>query len=49
MGAKERVKRSVKAVDRSKEGGRELREFGEGVLINLDGFVKYRKGLERRG
>ncbi|KAG9027760.1 hypothetical protein FRB95_007419 [Tulasnella sp. JGI-2019a] len=48
VAVKDRVKRAVKAIDRTKEGGRELREFGEGVLVNLDGFVKYRQGLERK-
>ncbi|KAG8879415.1 hypothetical protein FRB97_001642 [Tulasnella sp. 331] len=48
VAVKDRVKRALKAIDRTKEGGRELREFGEGVLVNLDGFVKYRRRLEKK-
>lgn len=39
------VKKAVKAIDRRKEGGRDLRRRGEEVLENLVAFVQYRKDL----
>lgn len=39
------VKKAVKAIDRRKEGGRELRRRGEEVRDNLVAFVEYRRGL----
>ncbi|KAF9024118.1 hypothetical protein BDZ89DRAFT_1069368 [Hymenopellis radicata] len=40
------VKKMVKAIDRRKPGGRELRVRGEEVRDNLVAFVKYRKNLK---
>lgn len=42
----EGVRRAVKAVDKRKEGGKELRRRGDEVLENLVAFVKYRRGLK---
>ncbi|KAJ7119418.1 ARM repeat-containing protein [Mycena epipterygia] len=39
------VKKAVRAIDRRKEGGRELRRRGEEVRDNLVAFVEYRRGL----
>lgn len=39
------IKTAVKAVDRRKEGGKELRRRGEEVYENLGDFVQYRKDL----
>ncbi|KAJ6602568.1 armadillo-type protein [Mycena vulgaris] len=39
------VKKAVRAIDRRKEGGRELRRRGEEVRDNLQAFVEYRRGL----
>ncbi|KAJ6589162.1 armadillo-type protein [Mycena capillaripes] len=39
------VKKAVRAIDRRKEGGRELRRRGEEVRDNLVAFIEYRKGL----
>lgn len=39
------VKKAVKAIDRRKEGGKELRRRGDEVVENLVAFVKYRKDL----
>jgi hypothetical protein len=39
------VKAAVKAIDRRKEGGRELRRRGDETLQNLGDFVKYRRDL----
>ncbi|KAJ7743939.1 armadillo-type protein [Mycena maculata] len=39
------VKKAVRAIDRRKEGGRELRRRGEEVRDNLAAFVEYRRGL----
>lgn len=39
------VKAAVKAIDRRKEGGKELRRRGEEVYENLRDFVQYRKDL----
>ena len=39
------VKKAVKAIDRKKEGGRELRRRGEEVYENLVAFIQYRKEL----
>ncbi|KAF8971665.1 armadillo-type protein [Flammula alnicola] len=41
----ESVKASVKAIDRRKEGGKELRRRGDEVRENLGDFVQYRKDL----
>ncbi|KAJ7902614.1 armadillo-type protein [Mycena olivaceomarginata] len=41
----EGVKKAVRAIDRRKEGGRELRRRGEEVRDNLVAFVEYRRGL----
>ena len=41
----EGVKRAVRAIDRRKEGGKELRRRGEETLGNLVAFVQYRKDL----
>ena len=38
-------KKAVKAIDRRKEGGRDLRKRGEEVRDNLADFIEYRKGL----
>ncbi|KAF7972187.1 hypothetical protein HWV62_18774 [Athelia sp. TMB] len=38
-------KKAVKAIDRRKEGGRDLRKRGEEVRDNLIDFIGYRKGL----
>ncbi|KAF8204010.1 armadillo-type protein [Pholiota molesta] len=39
------LKTAVKAIDRRKEGGKELRRRGEEVYENLRDFVQYRKDL----
>jgi hypothetical protein len=39
------VKKAVKAIDRRKEGGKELRRRGDEVRENLEGFIEYRRGL----
>jgi hypothetical protein len=39
------LKTAVKAIDRRKEGGKELRRRGEEVCENLRDFVQYRKDL----
>ncbi|KAJ7076033.1 armadillo-type protein [Mycena belliarum] len=39
------VKKAVRAIDRKREGGRELRRRGEEVRDNLVAFVEYRRGL----
>jgi len=39
------IKTAVKAIDRRKEGGKELRRRGEEVYENLGDFVQYRKDL----
>lgn len=39
------LKRAVKAIDRRKPGGRELRQRGELVLENLVAFIQYRRDL----
>ncbi|KAI0066499.1 ARM repeat-containing protein [Artomyces pyxidatus] len=44
-GAVEGVRKAVKAIDRKKEGGRELRRRGEEVRDNLVEFIKYRRQL----
>lgn len=44
-GAVEDVRRAVKGIDRKKEGGRELRRYGEEVRDNLVAFVRYRRAL----
>jgi hypothetical protein len=45
-GAVEGVRRVVKAIDRKKKGGRELRRRGEEVRDNLVAFIRYRKSLK---
>lgn len=44
--AKDRVKRAGRAIDRKKEGGRELKEFADEVFANVKGFVQYRRRLK---
>ncbi|KAJ7725965.1 armadillo-type protein [Mycena metata] len=44
-GSVDGVKKAVKAIDRRKEGGRELRRRGEEVRDNLVAFLEYRRGL----
>ena len=39
------VKKAVKAIDRRKEGGKELRRRGDEVRENLVDFIQYRKDL----
>jgi hypothetical protein len=39
------VKRAVKAIDRRKEGGKELRRRGDEVKENLVDFIQYRRDL----
>ncbi|KAF9486484.1 ARM repeat-containing protein [Pholiota conissans] len=39
------IKTAVKAIDRRKEGGKELRRRGEEVYENLRDFIQYRKDL----
>lgn len=39
------VKKAVKAIDRRKEGGRELRRRGDEVKENLVDFIQYRRDL----
>lgn len=41
----EGVKKAVKAIDRRKEGGKDLRRRGEEVRDNLLAFIQYRKEL----
>lgn len=43
--SQEGLKRAVKAIDRRKEGGKELRRRGEEVKENLAAFIQYRKDL----
>jgi hypothetical protein len=40
------VKKTVRGIDKRKEGGKELKEFGEELAVNLGAFIKYRKGLK---
>jgi hypothetical protein len=40
------VKKVVKAIDKRKPGGRELRARGEDVLENLVAFIQYRRDLQ---
>jgi hypothetical protein len=40
------VKKAVKAIDRRKEGGQDLRKRGDLVRENLVEFIKYRKSLK---
>jgi len=42
----EGIKRVVRAIDRRKEGGKELRRRGDEVRENLAAFIQYRKGLD---
>jgi hypothetical protein len=44
-GAVEDVRRTVRGIDRKKEGGRELKRHGEEVRDNLIAFVRYRRAL----
>jgi hypothetical protein len=39
------IKIAVKAIDKRKEGGKDLRRRGEEVLENLQAFIEYRKDL----
>lgn len=39
------IKKAVKAIDRRKEGGKELRRRGDEVRENLVDFIQYRKDL----
>jgi|ERR1700722_1139270 len=39
------MRKAVKAIDRRKEGGNELRRRGDDVLENLVAFIQYRKDL----
>lgn len=39
------IQKAVKAIDRRKEGGRELRRRGEEVKENLVAFLEYRRDL----
>ncbi|KIO27936.1 hypothetical protein M407DRAFT_22843, partial [Tulasnella calospora MUT 4182] len=45
-GAKDRVKRAGRAIDKKKEGGRELKDFADEVYANVKGFVQYRRRLK---
>ncbi|KAG8914469.1 hypothetical protein FRC01_004043 [Tulasnella sp. 417] len=45
-GAKDRVKRAGRAIDKRKEGGRELKDFADEVYANVKGFVQYRRRLK---
>lgn len=40
------VKKAVKAIDRRKEGGQDLRKRGDLVRENLVEFIKYRRSLK---
>lgn len=40
------LRKAIKAVDRKREGGKELRTRGEETLENMRDFVKYRKKLK---
>lgn len=40
------VKKSVRAIDRRKEGGKELRRRGEEMRDNLVAFIQYRRDLK---
>lgn len=42
----ENVKKVVRAIDRRKEGGKELRRRGDEVRENLIAFIQYRKDLD---
>jgi hypothetical protein len=42
----ESVKKVVRAIDRRKEGGKELRRRGDEVRENLIAFIQYRKDLD---
>ena len=41
------VKKAVKAIDRRKEGGKELRRRGDEIKENLIDFIQYRKDLKQ--
>ncbi|KAJ7623345.1 armadillo-type protein [Roridomyces roridus] len=45
QGSVDGIKTAVRAIDRRKEGGKELRRRGEEVRDNLVAFIKYRKDL----
>ena len=45
VGSVDGVKKAVKAIDRRKEGGRELRRRGDEVKENLVDFIQYRRDL----
>ena len=45
VGSLDGVKKAVKAIDRRKEGGRELRRRGDEVKENLVDFIQYRRDL----
>lgn len=45
-GAKDRVKRAGRGIDKKKEGGRELKDFADDVYANVKGFVQYRRKLK---
>lgn len=44
-GSVDELKRAVKAIDKRKQGGRELRRRGDDVLENLVAFIQYRRDL----
>jgi hypothetical protein len=41
------VKKVLKNIDQKKDGGWAARKWGDGVVINLRDFIKYRRGLEK--
>ncbi|KZS92874.1 ARM repeat-containing protein [Sistotremastrum niveocremeum HHB9708] len=43
--AQDSVRKAVKGIDRRKEGGLDLRARGDEILLNLRGFIKYRRAL----
>jgi hypothetical protein len=45
VGSVDGIKKAVKAIDRRKEGGRELRRRGDEVKENLVDFIQYRRDL----
>jgi len=45
VGSVDGIKKAVKAIDRRKEGGKELRRRGDEVRENLVDFIQYRRDL----
>lgn len=40
------VRKAVKTIDQRKPGGRALRQWADGIVVNLGEFCKYRRSLK---